>query len=121
LEASYDSKLFSDIVLFLRDNVDEKLTVERIADRFFVSSSRVKRLFSKYAGIGVINYFNNMKILEAQKLMREGMTVSETASRLGFANQFYFCNVFKRMTLITPSEFRRREMAENAKKLLTKN
>jgi len=103
LEASYDSKLFSDIVLFLRDNVDEKLTVERIADRFFVSSSRVKRLFSKYAGIGVINYFNNMKILEAQKLMREGMTVSETASRLGFANQFYFCNVFKRMPLITPT------------------
>ncbi len=121
IEVSYDSKLFSDIVLFLRDNVDEKLTVDNIADRFFVSPSRIKRLFSKYAGIGVINYFNNMKILEAQKLLREGMTVAETASRLGFANQFYFCNVFKKFSLITPSEFRRREMAENAKKLLTKN
>ena len=120
IEASYDSKLFSDIVLFLRDNVDEKLTVEQIADRFFVSQSRVKRLFSKYAGIGVINYFNNMKILEAQKMLRDGMTVAETAIRLGFANQFYFCTVFKKHSCFTPSEFRRLEMAARCKNPLDK-
>lgn len=119
IESSYESKLFSDIVLFLRDSIEEKLTVDEIADRFFVSPSRVKRLFSKYAGIGIINYFNNMKILEAQKLLREGLTVAETAEKLGFSNQFYFCTVFKKFCALTPSEFRRREMAEIAKKLLT--
>lgn len=119
IEASYDSKLFSDIVLFLRDNIEEKLTVDHIADRFFVSPSRIKRLFSKYAGIGIINYFNNMKILEAQKMLRDGMMVAETATKLGFANQFYFCTVFKKFSVLTPSEFRRLEMAQNAKKTLT--
>ncbi len=113
IESSDDSRIFSDVVLFLRDNIEKKLNVEQIADRFFISPSRIKRLFSKYAGIGVISYFNNMKILEAQKLLREGFSASETAEKLGFANQFYFCTVFKRILGITPMDFKR---AENTKK-----
>lgn len=113
IESSYDSRLFSDIVLFMRDNIDEKLSVESVADRFFVSPSRVKKLFSKYSGLGVIGYFNNMKILEAEKLLRSGHTVSETAEKLGFANQFYFSSVFKKIAKMTPSEFRRLENSKN--------
>lgn len=113
IESSSDSRLFSDVVLFLRDNIDEKLSVETIADRFFVSPSRIKKLFAKYSGIGVIGYFNNMKILEAQKMLREGLTVSETAEKLGFANQFYFSSVFKKIANMTPSDFRRRENEKN--------
>ena len=45
--------------------------------------------------------------------------ITETAEKLGFSNQFYFCTVFKKFSALTPSEFRRREMAEIAKKLLT--
>lgn len=108
-ESSSSSKLFSDTVLYLRDNISEKLTVEAIADRFFVSPSRIKKLFAKYSGIGVITYFNNMKILEAQKLLREGLTVNETAETLGFANQFYFSSVFKKTTGMTPSHFKHLE------------
>lgn len=106
-ESSSNSKLFSDIVMYLRDNISEKLTVDAIADRFFVSSSRIKKLFAKYSGLGVMTYFNNMKNLEAQKLLREGLAVSEVAERLGFANQFYFSSVFKKNTGMTPSHFKR--------------
>lgn len=108
-ESTSNSKLFSDIVLYFRDNIGEKLTVEAIADRFFVSPSRIKKLFAKYSGLGVITYFNNMKNLEAQKLLREGLTVSEVAETLGFANQFYFSSVFKKITGMTPSQFKHLE------------
>ena len=112
-ESSSQSKLFSEIVLYLRDNIGEKMTVESVATRFFVSPSKIKKLFAKYSGLGVIAYFNNMKLLEAQKLLREGLAVSEIAERLGFANQFYFSSVFKKTTGMTPMEFKR---AENTKK-----
>ena len=113
IESSRNSRMFSDIVLYLRDNIDKKLCVEQIAERFFVSPSKIKNLFTKYSGMGVISYFSNMKILEAQKLLREGFTVSETAERLGFANQFYFSSVFKKNTRLSPMDFKR---AENTKK-----
>ena len=113
IESSSDSRLFSEIVLFLRDSIDEKLTIEAVADRFFVSHSRIKKLFSKYSGLGVIGYFNNMKILEAQKMLRAGMTLSQTAERLGFSNQFYFSSVFKKISGLTPSEFKRKEEEKN--------
>lgn len=109
IESSSDSRIFSEIVLYMRENIDEKLTVDGIADRFFVSPSRIKKMFSKYSGLGVIGYFNNMKILEAQKMLRAGFTVSETSEKLGFANQFYFSSVFKKIANMTPSEFRRRQ------------
>lgn len=105
-ESSSSSRLFSDTVLYLRDNIGEKLTVEAIADRFFVSPSRIKKLFARYSGIGVMTYFNNMKILEAQKLLREGLAVSNVAEKLGFTNQFYFSSVFKKITGMTPSQFK---------------
>jgi len=113
IESSSNSKLFSEMVLFLRDNIDEKMSIEQIASRFFVSPSRIKKLFSKYSGLGVIAYFNNMKILEAQKLLKQGFTAAETSEKIGFSNQFYFSSVFKKTTCLTPSEFKR---AENTKK-----
>lgn len=106
IESSLSSRLFSEIVLFLRDNIEKKLSTEQIAERFFVSPSRIKKLFAKYSGLGVIGYFNNMKMLEAQKLLRLGFTASETAEKLGFANQFYFSSVFKKIVGITPTEFK---------------
>lgn len=108
-ESSSSSKLFADVVLYLRENLGEKMTVEKIADRFFVSPSRIKKLFLKYSGLGVISYFNNMKILEAQILLREGSSASEVAERLGFSNQFYFSSVFKKITGMTPSEYKRKD------------
>lgn len=107
-DSSSDSKLFSDVVLYMRENIGAKLCVEQIANEFFVSPSRIKKLFSKYSGIGVIGYFNNMKVLEAGRLLSDGYTASETAEKLGFANQFYFCTVFKKITGTTPSEFKRK-------------
>ena len=111
-ESTSGTKLFSDIVLYLRDNIGEKLSLEGIAERFFVSPSRIKKMFAKYSGLGVIAYFNNMKMLEAQKLLREGLNVAEAAERLGFSNQFYFSSVFKKTVGMTPTAFKIAEHKE---------
>ena len=105
-DSSPDSRLFSQAVMYLRENISNKLTVEQVAEQFFVSSSRIKKLFSKYSGLGVMAYFNNMKIIEAQKLLYEGFGIGETAERLGFSNQFYFSTVFKKATGLTPTQFK---------------
>lgn len=106
-DLSPDSRLFSQTVMYLRENLSSKMTVEQVADHFFVSSSRIKKLFSRYSGLGVMAYFNNMKIIEAQKLLDDGFGIGEVAERLGFSNQFYFSTVFKKALGLTPTQFRR--------------
>ena len=91
----------------MSENLANKMSIEQVAKHFFVSPSRIKKLFSKYSGLGVMAYFNNMKIIEAQKLLDEGVGIGETAEKLGFSNQFYFSTVFKKATGFTPTQFRR--------------
>ena len=106
-DSSPDSRLFSQVVMYLRENISSKMTVEQIAEQFFVSPSRIKKLFSRYSGLGVMAYFNNMKIIEAQKLLDEGFRIGEVSEKLGFSNQFYFSTVFKKVLGISPTQFKR--------------
>lgn len=111
-DSSADSKLFFDAVAWLRKHIGEKVCIEDIAQAFYISPSRIKKLFSRYTGMGVIEYFTHMKILEAQKMLADGKPVSETAEKLGFSNQFYFSTVFKKTSGVSPSEYRKNHFAE---------
>ena len=42
-------------------------------------------------------------------LTQTGFSVKEIAFQLGFCNSFYFCNQFRRIHGVTPTQFRRRK------------
>jgi AraC-like DNA-binding protein len=87
-------------------NIERRLTVADIAKLCSMSESNVKKVFSKYAGCGLIEYCNKAKIVRAKELLASGMSVGEVADALGFDNQNYFSTVFKRIAGIPPSRFR---------------
>ncbi len=102
-----DAILFEKAVTFLHANIEKKLTVEDVAQSCFVSTSKIKKLFAKYAGKGLSEYFTEMKINKAMNLLLQDKSVSEVAEELGYSNQFYFCTVFKKYTKSSPSSFKR--------------
>ena len=53
-------------------------------------------------------YINQLKIREARKLLREGHSITETAMELGFSSSSYFAVLFKKITLYTPQEYRKK-------------
>lgn len=94
------------IISVLNDNITASLTVEKIADICSMSPSNLKKTFRKYSSVGIIKYFNKLKIEKAQKLLNEGYTVKETASALGYTDQNYFSVVFKRITGYSPIKYK---------------
>lgn len=54
-----------------------------------------------------MNYYNRLKIEEAKRLLRENVSPTVTANRLGFESATYFTKVFKRYTGKTPSEYKK--------------
>ena len=103
--ASKSAQTFSEIVVFLENNIHRKLDVDDIAAGCEISRSNLKKIFSKYSGIGIMAYFNTMKVREAKLLLDSGMSVHECAVSLGFTDQYYFSTVFKRITGTPPSRF----------------
>lgn len=93
-----DAGLFGAAVCYMNSNVDKNLLISDISSYLNISESGLKRIFSKYAGIGVHKYFTGLKIKAATELLRSGVSVSETSQRLGFSSQGYFSGVYKRET-----------------------
>lgn len=100
------AKNYHSIVRVLESNIYKNLSVSDIAKMCNMSEINIKKTFSKYAGMGVMKYFNNIKIKVAESMLKEGFTVKETAEKLGFSNQNYFSTVFKKITGKSPSECR---------------
>ena len=95
------------IVNIMKQNVNEKLSVNQLAELCNMSVSNMKRIFALYSDIGVAKYFLNLKLRKARELIEKGKTTSETAETLGFDEISYFYKVFKRETGLTPTQYRR--------------
>lgn len=95
------------IVSFLKSNIDKSLSVYDIAKALNMSEANVKKVFKKYSGMGVIHYYNTLKINTAQNLLKSGMNVKEASEALGYSDQNYFSTAFKRLTGVSPKNFKK--------------
>lgn len=103
---SSETDKYREIVMFLEANLSRSLTLPEIAAACGVSVSGLKKVFSKYTGMGLKKYFNERKMRTAVSLLRTGHSVKETAYALGFEDPNYFSTVFKRITGSSPLHYR---------------
>jgi AraC-like DNA-binding protein len=103
---SLDAEIFKRCVILMEERITEPVAVSDFAQMLNVSVSYLKKVFSKYAGIGVHKYFIRTKITYACKLLKDGKNVYEVADILSFSSPNYFCLVFKRETGKTPTQSR---------------
>lgn len=100
-----DTKLFKALVEYMKNNITENISVKTLAEEFFVSESTVKRIFKNNIGMGPHSYFFKLKIIEAVEYLKEGLSVGDIASKLGFCDSAYFSTAFKREMGQTPTEY----------------
>ena len=106
-EVSKRAGLYYEAVALMRESICEKLTIDDIASVLHVSPTVLKSTFNRIAGKGVIEYFNEMKISEARRLICEGKSLSYISDYLGFSSQCYFSTVYKRVLGISPKEVKK--------------
>ena len=102
-----DAMIFGKAIGYLNSNLDRQPTILEIARFCNVSESSLKRVFDRYAGMGVHKYLLKLKIKAAMELLQDGEGVSAVAERVGFSSQSYFSKAFKRETGQNPTEFKR--------------
>ena len=62
----------------------------------YLSESHFRKLFREYTGKSIIEYRNNIRLLEARKMLDSGeFTVQETAYHVGFNNLSYFYELLR--------------------------
>ena len=97
---------YSEIVNVLQAHLHEALSAEEIARLCNMSLSNLKKVFTKYAGMGVSRYFTEMKMRHAVELLQGGKRVGEVAAALGYTDQNYFSTAFRRVMGVPPGQYR---------------
>lgn len=99
--------VFNGIMAYLEKNITQQLTVEKICRDNLIGASPLKKLFREHRGGGVMECFNLMKIDAAKQLIRNRqMNFTQIADYLGYTSVHYFSRHFKKLTNMTPSEYR---------------
>ena len=92
----------------LQANIYGRLTVGAIAKAVGKSESTVKMQFHTFYSGGIMRYYNDMKIREAKKLIRENRyTMAQIAELLCYDSAQYFSKCFHDATRMTPTQYRR--------------
>ena len=97
---------YAEIVNLLHTHLHEQLSAQDIATLCNISLSALKKIFTRYAGMGVSRYFTEMKMRHAAEQLQAGMRVGEVAATLGYFDQNYFSTVFRRVMGSPPGTFR---------------
>lgn len=116
-----ESKLILDVKNYLEENISEKVTVNDICTHFGIGQTALMKKFRNETGLGVMEYFTDIKIAGAKKLIAStALSFAEIADKLGFSSANYFSRVFKDRTGLTPTEYskhvsKRRTIAKSGK------
>lgn len=95
-------------VQYVRRHYDEKITLEEVAREVYLSPSYFSKIFKEEMGCTFSGYLNRIRVEKSKKLlMEEGNKLVDIAVMVGFDDQSYFTRVFKRITGVSPSRYRK--------------
>ena len=103
-------------ILFMKENLESRLTLPDIANAVRYSSSHLNTLFTNRTSYSPMAYYNQLKIQRACSYLQfTELKIKEIAFRLGFYDPFHFSKAFKNEMEITPKEYRKRYQNEELK------
>lgn len=101
-----DEELMEKAIAFMKAHLRRELRFAALCRHMGMSGTAVKELFRRNCASAPIAYFERLRMIEAQKLMRQGcVSVAALADALGFSSPAYFSTRFRHTTGQTPREY----------------
>lgn len=93
----------------MKENLEENITLQDIAEHIGYSSSHFGNLFREKTSFAPMEYYNQLRIQRACTYLQfSDLKIKEIAYRLCFYDPFHFSKAFKKEMEITPREYRKR-------------
>lgn len=97
------------LLSYLEQHYAEAITLFELATRAHMSPSSVLRAFHRATGMAPMAYLLHLRVQHAAQLLRDTeMSVTDIATRVGFASSSYFSRQFTQQIGVSPRAYRRR-------------
>ena len=107
---SYDRSMLSvRIEQYIKDHISEKIYIEELCNKFFLSKNALYRLFQKEFGTTVNEFILEKRLALSKELLlsSKDLNITEISAACGFPDYNYFIRRFKMHTGTTPLQFRK--------------
>lgn len=108
-EAAEPPSMIDEIIKYVRDNYLEKITIDELAFLFRTNRATLCKEFKRATGKTMVEFINERKFERAKRrILTSEDTFTKIAEDMNFESIHYFTRFFKKMSGMTPKEFRRR-------------
>ena len=115
VEATPRKKLtdFDKIITLINTNLfSPNLNAKFICNQCYITPEHLSRLFKKHMNLHFSSYVNTERIKKASALLLDtDYPLVKIAELVGYGDVYYFCKIFKKYRLMTPTEYRKKHMA----------
>ncbi|WP_040950905.1 response regulator [Gorillibacterium massiliense] len=103
-----ENNLVHEIAKFIQANYQNELTLQDIANHLYVGREYISRRFKQETGENVSDYIGRIRNEKAKLLLlNPNLKIAQIAEMVGYQDEKYFSKVFKKLTGMTPNEYRK--------------
>jgi len=104
----HSNNLICDILIYISDNISNKISIDELEKRFFYNRYYIMKLFKKEIGLTLVEYINSIRVYNSIMFLKNNNNnLTNIAIRSGFYSLEYFSETFKNITHMNPRLFKK--------------
>lgn len=100
-------ELLDRAMAYMEENLAQKITLEELAHRLYVSESTISQTFRKKMGVSFHQCLTQRRLIAAKALIQQGTLLETVGQDVGFADYSTFYRAFRKEYGISPRQYRR--------------
>lgn len=103
-----EHQIFEQIEAFIMEHLDQEISLQMVADRFYYNPAYLSRLFKAKWQINFLHLLTDIRIRQAKEYLKQPKYhIAEIGEMCGYKSYKHFVKTFKKVTLVTPTDYRK--------------
>ena len=103
----FSHELVCNILEYINRNINEEITIDELANRFYFDKTYIMKRFKKEIGKSIHDYINTIRILNSLDYYQYDNYILSIALRNGFNSIEYYSEIFKKVIGVNPQKYKK--------------
>jgi AraC-like DNA-binding protein len=101
-----EQRLYQNIISYIENHLEEPLSLDLLANEFYVSKYHIAHVFKENIGLSVHQYISKKRLALSRDAILSNVPISDAYLRCGFGDYSSFFRAFKKEYGVSPKEYR---------------